>query len=292
MIKNISLLFLLAMATASAESLQFSGVLGNSGEQGSSLVRFGPKTIRGLGVVVDKYGSLWDRGGDGVLNRYAADGRQIATYPIPASTQNSDRITLVGDKVILLIKGKIYKLPVEATSGTKPEDARILADGISASQMNGKLAILQDGKMSLWDVATGKIEPLWADPVADMRDFDLTPDGGIAFRIKGDTFFLPKASDGAAAGVPKPSPGGPLQFLDHCWYGFAYHGTARRFNADFEADPGVVLGGGSGSFIGRPPRPRPGPPGTPSGPRWRRGRKAWPPRAAGRSVPCSCARRM
>ena len=250
MTKIIPLLFLLAVAVASAESLPFSGVLGNSGEQGLSLARFGPKTIRGLGVVVDKFGSLWDRGGDGVLNRYAVDGRQIATYPIPASTSNSDRITLVGDRVVLLVKGKIYTLPVEAPSGTKPDDTRIAADGISAGQMNGKLAVLQDGKMSLWEVSTGKLEPFWKDPVADMRDFDLTPDGGIAFKIKGDTFFLPKGSSAASAGVPKPSPGSPIQFLDHYWYGFAYHGTARRFNADFEADPGVILGGGSGSFIG------------------------------------------
>lgn len=250
MIKIFSFLTALAVVSASAESLKFSGVLGNSGEQGDALVKFGPKTVGGIGVVYDKYGSLWDRGGEGVLNRYAVDGRLLATYPIAVGNQMSDHITIVGDRIILLIKGKIYKLSIEAASGTKPEDTNVLADGISSAAVKGKLAVLQAGKMSLWDVATGSLEPIWTEEMKDVNDFDLAPDGGLAFKIKGDAFWLPEGATSASSAVPKSAPGRNMQFIDNFLYAGAGHGTIRRFTPDFEASPGVVLGGASGSFIG------------------------------------------
>ena len=72
LIPRLSLLLLLASTPAFAGSLTFSGVLGNSGEQGTALVKFGLTPAHGMGVVYDKYGTLWDRGGDTVLNRYRA----------------------------------------------------------------------------------------------------------------------------------------------------------------------------------------------------------------------------
>ena len=65
------LAFLALNPAARAQHLVCDGILGNSGEQGQTLVLFGAKQARGLGVVYDKYGTLWDRGGSGALNRYA-----------------------------------------------------------------------------------------------------------------------------------------------------------------------------------------------------------------------------
>src|SRR4051812_41595275 len=89
-------LLLLAALAAQAESLTCVGVLGNSGEQGKALVRFGDKPARGIGVMCDRFGALWDRGGAGVLNRYAADGRLLGQYRIPDGTNNSDQLALAG----------------------------------------------------------------------------------------------------------------------------------------------------------------------------------------------------
>jgi len=51
-------------------------------------------------------------------------------------------------------------------------------------------------------------------------------------------------------GWPRGGPGERLQWLDGHVYGHGWHGTIRRFTADLEPSPGVVLGGASGSFIG------------------------------------------
>ena len=69
--------------TVFAAELRNAGILGNSGEQGATLVRFGEKPAMGLGVVLDPQGGLWDRGGDGALNRYALDGRLLGSWKIP-----------------------------------------------------------------------------------------------------------------------------------------------------------------------------------------------------------------
>ena len=73
-------------APSFAASLKCEGVLGNSGEQGAALVRFGTEPAKGMGVAYDRFGSLWDRGGAGVLNRYALDGRLLRTYRIRKGT--------------------------------------------------------------------------------------------------------------------------------------------------------------------------------------------------------------
>ena len=67
----------MAASWTSAVEVVCDGVLGNSGEQGAGLVRFGEQGARGIGVAVDRFGSLWDRAGKGVLNRYASDGRSL-----------------------------------------------------------------------------------------------------------------------------------------------------------------------------------------------------------------------
>src|SRR6187399_2364792 len=119
--KSILLLALLfSPLVASAAELSNVGILGNSGEQGSTLVRFGVPANFGTGVVYDRFGTLWSRGGSGVLNRYALDGRQLATYPLPVSPPpgNDDSIALLGDDLILLLDHHFYTLSINAQAGT------------------------------------------------------------------------------------------------------------------------------------------------------------------------------
>lgn len=245
------------------------GVIGNSGEQGSTLVRFGTTPVTGMGIVYDApTESLWARAGDGVLNRYALDGRLRATYPIPKQvpTSSNDRLIRLGNRLIMTVGGKLYALPIDAPAGTAPTPLKVDADLISASSYNGSIAIASSPDRTTWQISlynpdTGKTTPLVADPLAKVRQIELLPNGDLVVHIPGSTLgdshvngmhelHLFHNGKEVTDGWPRPSPGEHLQYLDNYWYGAFWHGTLRRFNANLEPDPGVVLGGGSGAFIG------------------------------------------
>ena len=132
-------ILLLAMVCAvgvplNAQHISFAGVLGNSGERGSSLVRFAQPHARGLGMVYDSYGTIWDRAGSGRLNRYALDGRLLASYSIATGDSRFDRETLAGRNIILLLNGSLYRLPIDAPPGAQPTALGISADQMYASE--------------------------------------------------------------------------------------------------------------------------------------------------------------
>ena len=98
-------IFIACLSPLAAETLRCVGVLGNSGEQGDTLVRFAAKPASGMGVAYDPSGSLWDRAGDGRLNRYALDGRLVASYPLPAGGGSNDK-----DQIALSPSGLLMKI--------------------------------------------------------------------------------------------------------------------------------------------------------------------------------------
>lgn len=247
------------------QHLVCAGILGNSGEQGASLVLYGPKPASGLGVVYDKYGTLWDRGGSGMLNRYALDGRLVATYPIAAAEFSTDKITHIGDTIILLLDHDIETISVDAPSGTKPTPLGVNADGISFGSIGNQIAIQQGGTISLLDLTTKALTPIATEPPppdaggapahpgSSFRDFELKPDGSLVVTMIDNGHpmeHLFKGGQEVTAGWPRTSPGGRIQWIGDYWYAQFGHATIRRFNGNLEATPGVVLGGGSGSFIG------------------------------------------
>ena len=99
-------------SSLNAETLRCAGILGHSGEQGAALVRFETKIASGIGTVYDSSGSLWDRAGDGRLNRYAVDGRLLASYRLPTggSEHDKDAIVALVDSLLLKIGKKLYVL--------------------------------------------------------------------------------------------------------------------------------------------------------------------------------------
>jgi hypothetical protein len=260
-LKSIGLALLIAScARANAATLVNEGVLGNSGEAGQSLVRFGGKfrdsraftqpqgmpTEAGMGVVLDRFGFLWDRGGTGVLNRYAVDGRLVGQYKIPPGAAQNDQLTLVGDNLILQLKSKLYSLPVTSPNGSEARPLNRDSQAISFGTFGGKFASLQGAKIFLIDAASGAATELMDTPTGRINQIELMPGGTLAVDGDGDVRLFSKGQ----APEHKSSPGGSLQFLDGYWYGHQWHGTTKRFDADFNAAPGVVLGGASGSFIG------------------------------------------
>ena len=132
----------LVASTTQADGLRCAGIAGNSGEQGATLVRFGPGDDGGLGVVHDRHGSLWSRGGIGVLNRYAPDGRLLAAYKLPKTqtNRNTDSIALAGDTIMLRLGKGLHTLPIDAPAGSEAKPLNVEADLMSPSSHDGWVA--------------------------------------------------------------------------------------------------------------------------------------------------------
>jgi hypothetical protein len=234
-------------ARAWSETLVCDGVLGNSGEQGKDLVRFGAEPARGMGVACDRFGSLWDRAGKGTLDRYAADGRMLGQYRIAGAVDNRDQLTLAGDTLTLLLGSRLYALPVTAAPGAEAKDLHLEARCISFGSWQGAIAAAQGEELVLLDPANGAVKP-----VARLRDVEaveLGPDGTL-YAVAGGKVHRYAGGAESADGWPRALSGDRPQLLAGWWYTSGWHGTIRRYDAGLDPAPGVVMGGASGSFIG------------------------------------------
>lgn len=247
--RNLLLLvFALFSIIVKGEHIVCDGVLGNSGEQGDSLVLFEGGTVSGFGIVCDRYGSLWDRGGS-VLNRYAVDGRLLASYKLPKvrDDRNSDMITLVGDTLIIRLGNQLYSLAIDAPAGSEVTPMKIEAEKMSPSSKDGWVIVSKGPQVFLVNAAGEKktVATLKKNP----QGLIFGPDGKICVVLDWQLYKVaPESKDGIVwiGAVPGERP----EYIDGKWYGSAWHSTLRRFEKNLQPDPGVVLGGNSGSFIG------------------------------------------
>jgi hypothetical protein len=223
------------------------GVLGNSGEQGSALVSFAAPRVRGLGVAYDRFGSLWDRGGAGQLNRYAPDGRLLAQYPLPTDSGGRDQITLVGDLLVLLLGNQLYTLPVDAAAGVEPTKIDVRCDGISFGATAGRILAFDKNGVFVVDPVAGSRKPLLT--LSDVDQVELAADRSVYVKVK-DRVHKFLGGNEVTDCWPKRAPGERMQLCDGFWFGHAWHGTIRRYDVNLSPEPGVVLGGASGTFIG------------------------------------------
>lgn len=237
-----------AAAAVLAEEIVCDGILGNSGEQGAALVRFPGAPTAGTGIVCDRYGSLWDRGGK-ALNCYAADGRLLASYKLPNTqvNRNADALSLLGDTLVLRLGGQLYSLAIDAPAGAEVEPMNVAADTLSFSSYDGQLVASKGAEVFLVN-AMGEQQPI-ATLAKHPQSVEFGPDGGVSVVLDGQVFRV--AAGGAnQLDAVGPSPGERPQFLHGYWYGSGWHSTLRRFDAQLQPAPGVVLGGNSGAFIG------------------------------------------
>ena len=236
-------------STGKVSKLSPAGILGNSGGEGDTLVNFAGQVSTGLGLVLDSENTLWDRGGSSQLNRYSLDGRLLASFPLPNSpgTRGSDTMTLAGDQLILRIRDFLYRLPLIAKPGTAPErcyEGKIGA--LSRGSFKGRVVIAEGTELSWFNVGTGE-KTYMATSGSVPRFLALDADGTVyAFRDDVRAWKDGQALDGYPIELRAAYP----QKIGDFWYAHAYHGTIRRYNDRFEPEPGVVLGGNSGSFIG------------------------------------------
>ena len=252
----------LAMSTAVTAEIGFVGIVGNSGEAGATLVRHGASPIwrgqargwssrnNGSGVVQDRHGYLWARAGLDQLNRYAVDGRLLATFPLPKLSGLfwTTRIAIVDDTVVIHEDGKVQVLSMDAPSGTEPRQL----DGddwqIGWHGRDGRLPAMRGERLFWLDPQTGETEDICTLAInGGDATLELLPGGEIVCLDREGNF---RVVDGEPQPLDGHIPHWSL-FIDGYWYEFAWHATIRRYAPDFRADPGVVLGGNSGSFIGR-----------------------------------------
>jgi hypothetical protein len=271
------LLIAACFGPAYGQDLRFHGVLGNSGEQGTNLVKFGPpvgsRQACGMGVVCDRFGTLWDRSGVGTLNRYTLDGRMLGTYRIPQLAGGGDRLTSVGDTLVMLLRGRLFTMSIDrqfadrAAAGPSTNvtsasvvDLKVAAKIISTNAHQGKIAIISgESELSWLDVASGKSEALIKLPEQQIQELEVMSDGSILYYSENMVRLVVNGKvvtnekwPRRIHGERESAPGG-LQRLGDNWFAFAWHGTIKRYAADLTPAPGVVLGGGSGWVIGKVP---------------------------------------
>lgn len=245
-----ALLALLAGCSVQAADLQFAGVLGNSGDTGGSLVTFAGQKAGGIGLVLDDQNTLWERGGSKQLNRYALDGRLLASFELPDSPERNDQMTRVDDLLVIKLRKALYTLPLKAAKGTQPKRLAGEADVISSNSVKGQLIIADKGTLYWLDVALGTRLPL-LKPELNVQALHLGADSTVYAFGEGKVMAWKNAA--ALDGFPKGFTGERPQKIGKYWYSQSWHGTINRMNEAFEPDPGVVLGGASGSFIGYMP---------------------------------------
>ena len=168
-------------------------------------------------------------------------------YPIPDGIDGKDKLTIVGETLVMQVQGRLYTMPVSAPAGTQPKALGRESGCMSFGSRDGKIASVHKGQVTLVNVASGQVTEVAA--VKDAEQVEMTPDGAIYVASEGK---LRKFVDGKeiTQGWPRGVPGERMQFIDGYFYAHAWHGTIRRFDANMDPDPGVVLGGASGSFIG------------------------------------------
>jgi len=245
-----------------AGTLQFAGVLGNSGELDRPVTFAAPgKTTRALGVAYDaRRGVLYERAGRGRLNAYALDGRLLAQYKIIEGEDRHDTSTLCGDYLVLLLSRQLYQLKLNAPDGASAEkiDCAITdPEGLSSSSRDGRVAVRSKaGDLYLLDPATGDTTPFGHAPGEPYTGMDWDQTGAfilvfskVAQKLENGTLVENAQWPKRFAG-PRESGIDCATHLGGYWYGSAWHGTIKRFTANFEPAPGVVLGGASGHFIG------------------------------------------
>ena len=259
-----------ASFAAGETTLRAVGVIGNTGEQGKSLLQQtanldyrGHGNALGCGVALDGEGTLWTRLDDGVITRLSLDGRQLARFPAPASVSGWDAIICVGPRILLLSSGELLTLPVSAAPGTafKPLAAKLRA--ISHTPVKGRIAaITEDSKIVWLNPANGSTEPIVSLPDAWMIETDGADSVFVGTRASsqanGQVHKFIGGKETTAEGWPKdfevPRRGIAAVPSVLQWYegGFFYGrpGSVSRLNAGLTASPGTILGFQGNTVIG------------------------------------------
>lgn len=122
---------------------------------------------------------------------------------------------------------------------------------LSSNAFAGRVVIADKSELFWLDATTG-IRTAILKPNVGMHALHLGPDGTVFGFGDGKVFAWKDTQP--VAGFPKGFNGERPQKIGGFWFSHAWHGTINRMNEAFEPEPGVVLGGASGTFIGYLPQ--------------------------------------
>jgi hypothetical protein len=219
-------LLLLTLSTAlDAADLRFAGTLGNSDD---SQPVFAGKLAAGIGPVLDDEGALWERGGSTRLNRYALDGRLLASFEIPEGDERgNDQLTRVGDLLVLKLKKALYTLPIKAAPGTKPTRVKGEVDVLASSAVGGRIIGMEKESLFSLDPVTGERIALM-QPGVRIQALHVEADSTLFGLGEGKVFAWQGST--LKEGFPKGFQGERPQKIGRHWFSHSWHGTINRFN--------------------------------------------------------------
>lgn len=257
---------------AGTTTLNAVGVVGNTGEEGASLIQQtddhyrGHGNVLGCGVVLDKQGTLWTRMIDDKITRLTLDGRQLAQFPSPPSTYKHDVLVAMDDRIILLANEELLSLPLNAKPGTPFKKVGLKLRCIGRTPYKGRLAAITPESQVVWvNPADGTTEKVIEIPNAWM----------IEANAKGELFVgnLPEGAREASMhkivnGHEVTSGGWPRSFgtkyvsnsSSHVYTSlqsdgeggfFLGGGFCSHLDGNLDPDPGTVLGMQGETVIGR-----------------------------------------
>jgi hypothetical protein len=242
----------------SKSDIHFAGVVGNSGEDGLSLIRQNPdggngENPIGCGVALDRHGTLWTRLAADRVGRLTRDGRQLAQFPVRRSTHKHDALTIVGNHIVLLAAGQLQVLPLDAAPGTAFTSTELQLRAIARTPFEGRLAAITSDSDIIWvDPVGSATEKVCAMPDAWL--IETTPEGAILVGTR--------APSDKQASLHKIV--GKRELTSDAWpRGFGRHvlpPAARASAAFLQADGagGFFLGGGFLSHLDADLSPAPG----------------------------------
>ncbi|MBC2603773.1 NHL repeat-containing protein [Puniceicoccus vermicola] len=254
--KNLMLFvvgLLVSLSVASGDSIRLDGVLGNSGNDGSTLVHFeGTEystngSSSGLGY--DRLGALWSFGGTQNVLRLSPDGRMLGDFPCEKKHHESRSLVVVGDLVVLRSGDRLFTLPITAPSGTEPQEVDRRVEEISLNAMDGKIGLVTAAKVvGIYDPTSDEFVEIGQAAEGDrINTVDIFEDGEV---VVGGTWSYQAEREREI----RPTPLGSLhQVVNGYVFEFGWHMTLSRRNLDYTPEPGVVYGGSSGYFIGSLP---------------------------------------
>ncbi|WP_269523291.1 hypothetical protein [Coraliomargarita parva] len=235
------------------EEIHLDGILGNSGMDGESLVRYdgvGFDEVTAIhGLAYDRFGVLWSFGGDHNLMRLSLDGRMLGTYPAKVTRNESRSLVLVGDWLLLRLGNKLSRLPISAESGLSPESLDLKVLEIALNSVDGLAGVVtEDRRIGVYEPLSGTFTEYARLEEGDrvlnlavLSDRSLVLNGAVRFTGESERSLLPNR-------LP-----GDFQIAGGYAFAFQWHMTVQRWNLDFEPSPGVIYGGSSGYFIGSLP---------------------------------------
>jgi hypothetical protein len=156
-----------------------------------------------------------------------------------------------GDTLLMLLREDLWLLDVRADA-PEPKKCEVRIRAMAKTAVGDRVLVVLGGdkpQIAFYNPSLQTTDILPRPPISEEVPFVAVDPEGVPLVIDRETRNVHAYQGGEWQERGRFAEGVPQTVDGHYWTG-QWHGTVKRFNAAFEPDPGVVLGGASGSFIG------------------------------------------